>query len=128
MKGRFLSRRAILSVLIVCLLGAGLYLSDPIHRLRIRLTWEDFHTMGWRNGFWTIVKAPTDAKPEELVSAYYASYYKSPPPYKILECEKVRLDPSTEISTVALVDGPHGRKLLVFERDSLWWSAREYDP
>jgi hypothetical protein len=123
-----LFRRVILGALIVCLLGASLYLSDPINRLRIRLTWINLNSMGWEPGFWTIVKAPADAKPEGLVSAYYASYYKSPPVFKILECERVSLNPSPEIYTVALVDGPSGRKLVVFSHNSLWWSAREYDP
>ena len=128
MKRQSLFRRAILAVLIICLLGAGFFLSDPINRLRVRLTWEDMHSMGWKNGFWSIVKAAADTKPEGLVSAYYTSQNKSPADFKILEWKKISLDPSPEIYTVALVDGPSGRKLVVFSHNSLWWSVREYDP
>ena len=123
-----LFRKAMLAVLVICMLGVGFFLSDPINRLRVRLTWEDLHSMGWKNGFWSIFKAPVDTKPEGLVSAYYASQYKPPAPFKILKWEKVSLDPSSEIYTVALVDGPSGQKLVVFSHNSIWWSAREYDP
>jgi hypothetical protein len=119
---------ASVSIALVFLVALAVLFGDPINRLSFRLSVISMHSMGWENGFWSLVRLPASAKLEDVALGYPGLGGAA----RVLELKKMWIMGSSSSDSIygAVVATGNATKIIVFQYEggAGEWSAREYDP